>query len=77
MRSKSEDKEKRKRSHERKQHLEKDAKTVGGLEKGQRRMMADERRIKDQDDRIRSGDASSNRISENGHIPYLSVMRSN
>lgn len=37
----------------------KDARTVGGLERGQRRrMMADERMIKDHDDRIKTGDAS-------------------
>lgn len=48
----------RERSHER-QQLGEGAKTVGGLEKGQRRMEADERRIKDQDDNRSSGDASS------------------
>lgn len=37
----------------------KDARTVGGLERGQRRrMMADERMIKDQGDGIKTGDAS-------------------
>lgn len=39
--------------------LRKDAKTVGGLEEGQRRTVADERRIKEQDDRMTSGAASS------------------
>ena len=38
--------------------MEKVAKTVGGLETGQRRMMAAERRIKDQDEGIRSLRAS-------------------
>lgn len=38
--------------------LRNDAKTVGGLEEGQRRTVADERRIKEQDDRMTSGAAS-------------------
>lgn len=36
------------------------AKTVGGLETGQRRTEADERRIKDQDNRMRTEDAMFN-----------------
>lgn len=41
------------------QRLGEDARTVGGLERGQRRrMMADERRIKDQENRIKARDAS-------------------
>lgn len=56
MRKKSEDRAKEQPQTE--AALGEVAKTVGGLEKGQRGMVADERRIKDQGDRIRSGDAN-------------------
>lgn len=48
---------------------------MGGLEKGQRRTMADERRIKDKDDRMRRETPVQFRMHENGHVSYLSVMR--
>lgn len=47
------------RGEEEEAALREDARTVGGLEEGQRRTVADERRIKEQDDRMTSGAASS------------------